>query len=112
MSEYYPDRWVIVKIEGTDVPKPYYRVFGSWYGGYSSGDSWKMSSGIESVTYDPVKEYYTMPQSSGSVYKFYKSSYGMSSYGCSVLSSYLAQNSDECYLTVMDENFDIAAALL
>lgn len=29
MSEYYPDRWVIVKIEGTDVPKPYYRVFGT-----------------------------------------------------------------------------------
>lgn len=112
MSEYFPDRWVIVKIEGTKVPKPYYRVFGSWYGGYCGSDSWKMSSGIESVSFDSVKGQYTMPQTSGSVYTFYKSSFGMSAYGNNVLMNYIDLNSDECRISIMDENFDIAAALL
>lgn len=111
MREYFPDRWVIIKIEGTSVPKPYYRIFGSWYGGYCGSDSWKMSSGIESVTFDPVKEVYTMPQTSGSVYKVYKNSHGFSIYGFSVYSSYESQNSDACRISIMDENFDLAAAL-
>lgn len=111
MREYFPDRWVIIKVEGTDVPETYYRVFGSWYGGYTSGDSWKMSSGIESVSYDPANDQYTMPQSSGSTYKFYKSNHGMSGYAFNVYRSYEALNSDACRISIMDENFDLAAAL-
>ena len=44
MSDYTPDRWVIVKIV---TPKErLYKVFASWSGGYNGSDSWKMNSGI------------------------------------------------------------------
>ena len=67
---YTPDGWMIVKITGTN---PHYRVFGSWRGGYLSGDSWRMNSGIISVKEDGEKllvkseEEYTSP-----VVKIYK----------------------------------------
>lgn len=32
---YSPEEWQIIKINGTD---PHYRVFGSWRGGYTTGD--------------------------------------------------------------------------
>jgi hypothetical protein len=111
MSEYFPDRWVIIKMEGKAVGKPFYRIMASWYGGYCGSDSWKLSSGIESISYDPVKEVYTSPQTSGSVYKLHKQSYGMSGYTSSVYHNYESQNSDEIRISVMDENFDIASAL-
>lgn len=46
MSTYTPDNWVIVKIKGDD---PHYRVLAGWSGGYTTGDSWRMNSGITSV---------------------------------------------------------------
>jgi hypothetical protein len=49
MSEYFPDRWVVVKIEGKNVPLTY-KVFGCWYGGCLGSNSWKMNSGIKAVT--------------------------------------------------------------
>ena len=51
---YTPDGWMIVKITGTN---PHYRVFGSWRGGYLSGDSWRMNSGIISVKEDGENYY-------------------------------------------------------
>lgn len=47
MSEYSPDRWVIVKFKKED--KTWYKVLGSWAGGYLDGDSWRMSSGLERI---------------------------------------------------------------
>lgn len=111
MSEYFPDRWVFVKVEGTIVPETYYRIMASWYGGYAGSDSWKLSSGIESVTYDEASDCLVMPQSSGSTYRCFKQAYGMSNYTASVYHRYESQNSDEMRISVMDENFDIAAAL-
>lgn len=66
---YNPDSWAIVLIESEKHGK-IYKVLASWYGGFTSGDSWKLSSGIESVSFDG--ERYTMPQSSGSVYELHK----------------------------------------
>ena len=40
---YKPENWVIVKIN--DV----YKVFGGWRGGFATGDSWKLNSGIEAI---------------------------------------------------------------
>jgi len=45
MSDYYPDRWVVVKIGEENL----YKVFACWYGGYARGDSWKLNSGITRV---------------------------------------------------------------
>jgi hypothetical protein len=36
MTEYTPNKWIIVKVTGED---PHYRVLGSWQGGYLDGDS-------------------------------------------------------------------------
>ena len=51
MSDYIPDRWVVVKISGNDEDgkETIYKVLGSWYGGYLSGHSWRLNSGISSV---------------------------------------------------------------
>jgi hypothetical protein len=82
--EYTPDLWVIIQL--TSEKGTHERVFASWYGGFTSGDSWKMSSGIESVTRDGVV--FVMPQTSGSIYRCHKNNYGTSGYGGAVLSSY------------------------
>lgn len=85
---YTPDGWTLVKITGTD---PHYRVFGSWRGGYLNGDSWRMNSGITSVTEED--NYYVFKGSSGSEYYCHKEGYGrLGSYGMGVLSHY-AENS-------------------
>jgi len=46
MSDYYPDRWILLKT-GDE-----FKIFGSWCGGYTTGDSWRMNSGIKSVSVD------------------------------------------------------------
>jgi len=74
MRQYTPDQWELVKISGTD---PHYRVFGSWGGGYLDGDSWRLNSGITSVTEDD--NYYYFSGSTGSVYQCHKKGYGVSS---------------------------------
>jgi len=79
-----PEEWVIVEIGGDS---PHYRVFASWRGGYISGDSWRMNSGIISVTMDG--DYYVFKGHSGSTYKCHKKSYGIRSpYNYDVLESY------------------------
>ncbi len=64
-----PDKWVILKLPGD-----YYKVFGSWAGGYLDGDSWKLNSGIERVEQDDY--YYYFIGFSGSCYKCHKRGYG------------------------------------
>lgn len=81
---YSPDRWLVIKINGTN---PHYRVFASWYGGYLGSDSWRMNSGITRVTEDD--DFYYFHGSSGSVYNCYKNCYGISGYGSDVLNNYI-----------------------
>ncbi len=63
-----PDGWVILKVTPVEG-NPFYKVFGSWGGGFASGDSWRLSSGG-----DPEKltrndnDTFTWVQQSGSVY--------------------------------------------
>ena len=49
-SKYTPDAWVVLEFEysGEVIRK----VFAGWYGGYTTGDSWKLSSGITKVEYE------------------------------------------------------------
>lgn len=71
---YTPDNWVVLKfdIEGDD---PHYRVLAGWSGGYTTGDSWQMNSGITMVfdREDKIDFY----GNSGSCYTCYKNSYGL-----------------------------------
>lgn len=91
MSDYTPDKWLVVKItHGSDS---HYRVFACWYGGYTSGDSWKMNSGITRVTQDD--KFYYFEGSSGSVYQCYKETYGLNMYGMSVLTNMIEKSAKE-----------------
>lgn len=92
MSTYTPDRWVIVKIQ-KEGGKPYFRVFAGWYGGFTQGDSWKMSSGIEKSI--DRGDHYEIHNASGSIYKCWKGENGgdtgMSGYMMSVYLDYKSQ---------------------
>ena len=83
MSDYTPDKWVVVKITGKDTP-PVHKVFACWYGGYLGSDSWKLNSGITKATLEGNVYYFE--GSSGSVYECHKDIYGTNFYGGSVLS--------------------------
>lgn len=74
MSEYVPDRWVMLKITNGD--KAVYKVMGGWYGGYAGSDSWRINSGVSKV--ELVNDTYKFYGYSGSVYTCHKARYGMS----------------------------------
>ena len=74
MSQYTPDKWVILKFKREDGT--FYKVLGSWYGGYLNGDSWRLSSGLERIEEDG--DTLLMHNFSGSVYKVHKNANGMS----------------------------------
>jgi hypothetical protein len=82
MSDYNPDKWLVVKITGKDTP-PIYKVFACWYGGYLGSDSWKLNSGITAVI--EKDDYFFFYGSSGSVYSCRKGSYGANEYGHGIL---------------------------
>jgi hypothetical protein len=83
MSDYTPDRWVVIKITGDSTP--IHKVFACWYGGYAGSDSWKLNSGITSSALEGNVYYFN--GSSGSVYECHKNCYGTNMYGMSVLSN-------------------------
>lgn len=82
MSVYRPDRYVLIEVVNTKGDTSY-RVFGTWFGGYAYGDSWRINSGITKVEVegDTAKFY----GSSGSVYIVNKDSVGTTGYTGSVL---------------------------
>ena len=92
MSEYTPDKWLIVKITN-DMNESHYRVFASWYGGYLGSDSWQMNSGITKVAEND--RYYDFEGTSGSVYNCRKGSYGANNYGSNVLSGLIEKGAKD-----------------
>lgn len=84
MSEYNPDKWVMLKIESNGQTT--YKILASWYGGFAKGDSWKLNSGVTKIEEDG--QCYLFHGSSGSVYVCHKSTYGMSMYTMGILASF------------------------
>lgn len=100
-----PDKWVVLKFEPkTPDGELHYRVFGVWFGGYLSGQSWRMNSGIESAALD--ENYYAFYGSSGSVYLCHKDSYGLSAYGMSVLSGLIDEAKERISISQMPSDTD------
>jgi hypothetical protein len=95
MTEYSPNRWVIVKVTGDD---PHYRVLGAWQGGYLGGDSWRMNSGITRV--DDADDCWFFYGSSGSVYRCHKENYGLTGMTAGVIEQYGSR------VSLMDERMD------
>jgi hypothetical protein len=91
MSEYIPDKWLVVKIEGSEYPLTY-KVFACWYGGFSNGDSWKLNSGIKAVT--EAEDHWLFEGFSGSIYKGFNSNYGMHMYGSGVLNDIINKSEE------------------
>ena len=87
MSDYTPDRWMVLRIH---TPREIlYKVFAAWSGGYAGGDEWKLNSGIVRATFaDP---YWEFDGTSGSVYRCHQDAYGTNGYGQAVLSNLLSQ---------------------
>jgi len=85
MSDYTPDRWLVVKI--TTDKETLYKVFACWYGGLGGSDSWQFNSGIVKV--ELADNYYEFHGHSGSVYHCHKNFYGTNSYGGSVLQNFI-----------------------
>ena len=67
-----PDNWVVIFLNGED---PHYRVLVGWSGGYLTGDSWRLNSGITKVEED--NDSYIFYGSSGSTYSCTKGAYGL-----------------------------------
>lgn len=91
MSEYCPDKWLVVKIEGKNVPLTY-KVFACWHGGYLDGDSWKLNSGITKVTKEG--NFYLFEGHSGSVYSCNENCYGATMYGYGVLQNIIEKSKE------------------
>ena len=75
MNEYSPDKWLLLEITPVDGSELYLKVFGTWAGGYLSGDSWRVNSSVTETTQDD--DYYYFHGASGSVYKCHKGGYGV-----------------------------------
>ena len=87
-----PEKWVILKL-----PNNYYKVFGTWAGGYLDGDRWKLNSGIKEIEQD--ENFYYFIGFSGSCYKCHKKSYGTAtSYGFNVLNKMIKQGNGQIEL--------------
>jgi len=81
-SVYTPDRWVVVK-----VGDACYKLLGGTSGGYLDGDSWQLNSGI--VKLEEKGNYYIAHGNSGSKYRCYKGSYGLTSLTSSIFAQLL-----------------------
>jgi hypothetical protein len=101
MSEYIPDKWIIVRIGNTNL----YKIFACWYGGWAGSDSWKLNSGITSVTKDG--DWYSFEGASGSIYKCHINSYGTSGYGLGVLSGMVNRAAERnVVIEILDKTVD------
>ena len=91
MSEYVPDKWVVVRIttKGGEVVD---KVLAGWYGGFAGSDHWKLNSGIKSVA--EHSDRFEFRGYSGSLYVCYKHCYGLSFLTASMLKSWTDRGID------------------
>jgi len=98
MSNYRPDKWVMVKIGEGNL----YKIFACWYGGYLSSDSWKLNSGVTQVSKEG--HVYSFEGSSGSTYECHEDTYGTNMYGGDVLDGMIKNASEHgVEIKILDE---------
>lgn len=100
MSEYNPDVWVIVEISGAEVSETYHRILAGWHGGFTTGNSWKISSGVVKIL--DSGELWEIHNHSGSIYQCHKNCERLSTMTANILSSYVNQNTDGIAIKVVD----------
>lgn len=93
--KHLPDSWVVVKItknKDLDSEEILYKIFCSENGGFMTGSSWRLNSGITKV--ENKDSLYFITGYSGSIYICSKNNYGthgMTKYTVDVLNSILQQ---------------------
>lgn len=92
-----PDKWVVLKIPNG------YKVFGTWFGDYLTGDSWRINSGIKEIVDD--EHYYYFIGFSGSCYKCHKNSYGTTNFGSCVLDNILTSSNGSASLMSVETDW-------
>lgn len=102
MSEYTPDSWVVLKIvnEGETL----YKVLAGWSGGYTTGDSWRMNSGIVAV--EKQAHLYGFYGSSGSVYWCHQGAYRLTMATSGVYNSLIEKFGDAVELMPEDTDWN------
>ena len=88
MRTYTPDTWSILLFDSPTYGK-IHKVFGGWYGGFTQGDSWKLSSGMKDMVDEG--DFYSSLQESGSIYQLYKGSEKFSVYNLGILAGWKEQ---------------------
>ncbi len=99
---FFPDGWVILHIHGEGPDNEQldnYRVAACWQGGYTTGESYQINSGILRFTKTPT--HYTFSGVSGSEYVCSVDTHGkINSILMSVISN-LQQNTTKIHITVV-----------
>ena len=103
MNDYYPDKWVLIKVTVRDN-FPYYRVFGTWFGGYVTGDHWRLNSGV--VLIKSISDGYGFYGGSGSIYYCHNNRYGCSGYTQGVLDDIISKASGDMLIEIVPEDAD------
>lgn len=97
-KEYIPDAWCVIELG--DSKRTIRKVFAGWYGGFTQGDSWKLSSGItEAKEFDNRWEF---KNHSGSLYICYKNSQRMSGYMSGIFNSWKSEAQESGLYIVKD----------
>lgn len=88
MSTYNPDCWKVIEIDTPNGEK-LLKVFGTWRGGYTNGDSWRLNSGVSGIEVEgDLIHFYGH---SGSTYTVHKDAEGTSGYSAAVLNSMIIE---------------------
>ena len=98
-NAYTFDNWVVIFFNGGD---PHYRILTGTSGGYTTGSSWRMNSGITRVEED--SDYFYFFGSSGSCYAARKGSYCLRMNNAYIWDQLKELHGDKVKL--MDENTD------
>lgn len=97
---YEPDKWVIVRCtNGSDVVD---KVLGSWFGSFTDGESWRLSSGIVDIQEFPDR--YEIENYSGSVYNCPKGAEGMTDYAAQTLKSFQSKLPEGSTMEIVEIN--------
>ncbi len=103
MTDYTPDRWAVIKFDAPDGPL--HKVFGSWKGGYLDGDSWRMNSGVDSVTVEG--DLIIFHGLSGSTYTVHKDAYGVAGlFNNNVIETIVESHKGKGKAEIMSEDTD------
>jgi hypothetical protein len=86
-NNYTPDRWVV--LEFTHKGEAIRKVLAGWKGAYTQADTWRLNSGITEVKDEG--DFFLFSGSSGSVYKCWKQSEGMTGLSSSIYEGFLKQ---------------------